>query len=200
MAHTPESKLNKYPEIPIEHIAHEFFQTPKEPILSLINTTPTPIQWHCARVLDVGAGRGSIGRTIMETTGATIDSIEIRSDEENILSAHSDHVWITDYMNWTPPQGYTPDIIISNPPFSKAVEVVEKSFALYPKCPLILLQRLDWMGSKKRSSFFNSNPVQALWILSQRPCFLSHSTQRDVWTYAWYWWNIPAEYHGIKSI
>jgi hypothetical protein len=200
MSHTPLSKLNKYPEIPIEHITHEFFETPSAPILSLINNIPTPIQWSKAKVLDVGAGRGSIGRTIRVQTGATVDSIEIRGDEEQILCAHSDHAWITDYLQWEPPEGYTPTIIISNPPFSRAVEVAEHSFHLFPQVPLVMLQRLDWMGSKKRSTFFNTHPVQALWVLSQRPCFLTHSTQRDVWTYAWFWWNIPTECHGIKSI
>lgn len=200
MAHTPLSKLNKYPEIPTDLIKYEFFQTPREPILSLIKTDPTPIQWSTARVLDIGAGRGSIGRTIKETTGASIDSIEIRGEEENILSAHSDQVWIEDYLQWIPPEGYKPDIIISNPPFSRAVDIAEHSFHLFPDCPLVMLQRLDWMGSKKRSSFFNSYPVEALWVLSQRPCFLTNSTQRDVWTYAWFIWNIPKEYQGIRSI
>jgi len=200
MAHTPESKLEKYPEIPRDLIKYEFFETPPAPILSLIHTNPSPIEWHSARVLDVGAGRGSIGKTIREQTGAIVDSIEIRSEEEQILSAHSDNIWITDYMNWTPPSGYQPSLCISNPPFSRAVDIAEHTFALFPKCPLVMLQRLDWMGSKKRSTFFNTHPVEALMVLSQRPCFLTHSTQRDVWTYAWFMWNIPKEHHGIKSI
>jgi len=200
MAHTPLSKLEKYPEIPPDLIKYEFFQTPPAPILSLINATPSPIEWSSARILDVGAGRGSIGRTIKENTGAIVDSIEIRSEEKQNLSAHSDHIWMEDYLQWTPPEGYTPNVIISNPPFSRAVDIVERSFHLFPNCPLVIFQRLDWMGSKKRSTFFNAHPVEALMVLSQRPCFLTHSTQRDVWTYAWFMWNIPKEHHGIRSI
>lgn len=200
MAHTPESKLDKYPEIPTDLIRYEFFQTPREPILSLLNTTPTPVEWHGSRVLDVGAGRGNIGRTIKGTTGAVVDSIEIRSEEKEVLSGHSENVWITDYLQWVPPVGYIPSIIISNPPFSKAVEVVEKSLSLFPNCPLVVLQRLEWLGSKKRMDFFNSHPVDALWTLSKRPSFLGTTRKIDIWSYSWFLWNVPTECHGIKSI
>jgi len=200
MAHTPESKLDKYPEIPRDLIKYEFFETPPAPILALLNTTPPPVEWSTARILDVGAGRGNIGRTIKEQAGATIDSIEIRSEEEQILSAHSDQVWIEDYLQWVPPVGYKPDLIISNPPFSRAVDIVERSFHLFPQIPLVMLQRLEWLGSRKRMGFFNHNPVQALWTLSQRPSFLGSSRKIDIWSYSWFAWNVPKECHGIKSI
>jgi hypothetical protein len=200
MARTPLSKLDKYPEIPVEHITYEFFQTPPAPILSLLNATPTPIQWSTAKVLDVGAGRGSIGRTIKEQMGSTVDSIEIRDEEKDILALHSDNVWITDFMNWTPPEGYTPSLIISNPPFSKAVDVAMHTFNLFPQVPLVMLQRLEWLGSKKRMGFFNTHPVEALWTLSQRPSFLGSSRKIDIWSYSWFGWNMPMQCHGIRSI
>lgn len=200
MAHTPQSKLKKYPEISSELIRFEFFETPREPILSLLNNGEGLVNWSNARVLDVGAGRGNIGRTIREATGAIVDSIEIRELERNNLVDHSDNLWMENFLQWTPPDGYKPDIIITNPPFSMAVDIAEQSFRLFPNCPLVMLQRLEWLGSKKRTDFFNANPVQGLWTLSHRPSFLGSHRKVDVWSYSWFMWDIPEACHGIKSI
>lgn len=200
MAHTPESKLKKFPEIPREHIEREFFETPREPILSLLGVDPAPVDWATARVLDVGAGRGAIGRTIKEVTGALIDSVEIREEECDALNAHSENVWIADFLSWEPPTGYKPDVIISNPPFSKAVDIAERAFSLFPNTPLIMLQRLEWLSSRKRMRFFANHPVQSLWTLSQRPAFLGANRQRDIWTVSWFGWHLPASCTGIRVI
>ncbi len=144
------------------------------------------------RCLDIGAGSGNIGEVIKEHSGATIDSVELRESEQAALQAHSDNVWIGDFMEWEPPVGYKPDYIISNPPFSKSVEIAEKCFELFPSVPLIMLQRLDFLSSKKRKPFFDEHPLDALWALSARPSFTA-SRKRDIWSYGWFMWGVDVE-------
>ncbi len=146
------------------------------------------------RCLDIGAGSGNIGKVIKEHSGATIDSVELRESELSSLQAYSDHVWICDFMEWEPPECYMPDFIITNPPFSKSVEIAEKCFKLFPSVPFIMLQRLDFLSSKKRKPFFDEHHIDALWVLSARPSFTA-SRKRDIWSYGWFMWGM-----GMKRV
>ena len=82
------------------------------------------------------------------------------------------------------------DLIITNPPFSKSIEFLKKS--LKEGSTICYLQRLNWLGSKKRKDFWNENTPDKLFILSKRPQFkkeLGLGEGTDSTEYCWFIWD-----------
>ncbi len=82
------------------------------------------------------------------------------------------------------------DLIITNPPFSKSLEFIEKS--LKEAKTVCYLQRLNWLGSKQRSEFWNTNPPDKIFVLSKRPQFMKEvglKSGSDSTEYAWFIWD-----------
>ena len=77
------------------------------------------------------------------------------------------------------------DLIVTNPPFSIALEFLEKS--LNEAKTVIYLLRLNFLGSQKRKQFWNDNPPTHIFVLSKRPSFTGKGT--DATEYAWFVWD-----------
>lgn len=87
------------------------------------------------------------------------------------------------------PIGY--DVIITNPPFSLSCEFLEKCKSLLaPGGTLIFLQRVNWLGSKKRVKFWErvTFPDKTP-ILVPRPKFNKAKKGTDSCEYCWYIWD-----------
>jgi len=78
------------------------------------------------------------------------------------------------------------DIIITNPPYSLALEFLEKS--LSEAKTVIYLLRLNFLGSQKRHKFWSLNPPTHLFVLSRRPSF-TEDGNTDSTEYAWFVWD-----------
>lgn len=64
------------------------------------------------------------------------------------------------------------DTVITNPPFNQATEFVEKALEHVADHGLvIMLQRLNWLGSQKRKQFWQTMPLAGVFIHSKRPGF-----------------------------
>ena len=82
------------------------------------------------------------------------------------------------------------DLIVTNPPFSIAMEFLEKS--LKEAKVVCYLQRLNWLGSKTRKDFWNRNTPDKIFVLSKRPQFkreLGLGSGSDSTEYAWFIWD-----------
>ena len=88
------------------------------------------------------------------------------------------------------------DLIITNPPFSIAQEFIEHSMSLAPT--VIMLLRINFLGSQKRYSFWQQFPPDGLYILSKRPSFTGTGT--DATDYAWFVWSDIKELQGLHWI
>lgn len=77
------------------------------------------------------------------------------------------------------------DFIITNPPFSLAFEFLQKSLKESPSVYYLL--RLNFLGSKRRKSFWQSNRPSHVLVLSKRPSFVNKKT--DSTEYAWFCWD-----------
>jgi hypothetical protein len=78
------------------------------------------------------------------------------------------------------------DLIVTNPPYSLALEFVKKGIE-DSICSFWLL-RLNFLASQSRKSFFLANPLSALIVLSKRPSFrLTGGT--DSTDYGWFVWD-----------
>jgi len=78
------------------------------------------------------------------------------------------------------------DIIITNPPFTHALEFLKKSLSEAPT--VIYLLRLNFLGSQKRHNFWLLNPLTHLFVLSKRPSF-TEDGNTDSTEYAWFVWD-----------
>lgn len=91
------------------------------------------------------------------------------------------------------------DLIVTNPPFSKSIEFVIKS--LIEAKTVCYLQRLNWLGSTSRKNFWNNNPPDKIFVLSQRPQFMKEmglKSGTDSTEYAWFIWDKLGIINGNK--
>jgi hypothetical protein len=103
----------------------------------------------------------------------------------------TDLVTGTDFMACTDCQ----DFIITNPPFSLALEFAQKSLSLSED--VLLLLPLGFLGAQKRRAWFQQREPDALFVLSERPSFTGNG-RTDAADYAWFYWG-PI-WHGIKHL
>lgn len=138
----------------------DFYPTPKEPvekILAEIDFTDV------SSFVEPCRGDG----VIYDRIACKKDYAEIR---ENI-----------DYFN----VDFKCDLIVTNPPFSIALDFLEKS--LRESKTVVYLLRLNFLGSQKRQEFWKKNPPSHLFTLSKRPSFTGKGT--DATEYAWFVWD-----------
>jgi len=77
------------------------------------------------------------------------------------------------------------DLILTNPPYSLALEFIEH--ALPRADTIIMLLRINYLGSIKRHNFWKQNEPDALYVMSKRPSFTGKGT--DATDYAWFVWD-----------
>lgn len=81
--------------------------------------------------------------------------------------------WTLDYLHsdtaWLDSREAPFDLIIGNPPFSLALEFVERSLDLGTVVVFVL--RLTFLASVKRAGLFAAHPPAAVWVLPSRPSF-----------------------------
>lgn len=83
------------------------------------------------------------------------------------------------------------DLIITNPPFSLSCEFLTKCMDLLAADgTLIFLQRVNWLGSKKRVKFWRDVTFpEKTPILVPRPKFNKAKKGTDSCEYCWYIWD-----------
>ena len=121
------------------------------------------------RVLDPSAGGCDKYEmsypTVLEKEGFLVESWDIRNDSRAEIKGR-------DFL--TTPTALLPtfDMIITNPPFKLAQEFTEKALDMVEDHGLvIMLQRLNWLGSQKRKPMWQSLPLAAVYVHSKRPGF-----------------------------
>lgn len=84
--------------------------------------------------------------------------------------------------------------VFMNPPFSKAVEFVEKSFELGAR-KIVCFQRFAWWESRKRRAFWRARPPQRIYICGDRADCWRHDIPDDQrgsstpTAHAWFVWE-----------
>jgi hypothetical protein len=108
-------------------------------------------------------------------TGAIYDRVEAAT------KIHAEISEGIDYLT-TP---FIAHVIITNPPFSLALEFLQKS--LLEAQTVIYLLRLNFLGSQARRNFWQQNRPSHVLVLSKRPSFTGGGT--DSTEYAWFCWD-----------
>lgn len=116
-------------------------------------------------------------RTFTEITN--IDSIDIREDSRAITKS--------DYLLIDCKNKY--DIMITNPPFNIAQEIIEKALDdVKNNGYVIMLLRLNYLGSKKRKLFWDNNMPKYVFVHHERMSFIK-SGGTDSIEYAHFVWQ-----------
>ncbi len=79
------------------------------------------------------------------------------------------------------------DLIFTNPPYSLAEEIITHALETWSKATVVMLLRLNFLGSQKRKPFWDKHPVNEIYVLSKRPSFMGKGT--DATEYAWFVWR-----------
>ena len=142
-------------------------------------------------ILEPSAGNGNFIIALREegyTNYNPITAIELREEERNnLIDSSADNVIITDFLTWKADREYI--TIIGNPPYSLALEIIEKCFEIATdKTEIIMLLRTAFLESKKRYKFWQKHPLNGLYVLSQRPSFLGNG-KSDATSYSFMVWN-----------
>lgn len=169
----------------------DFYVTPRSTINALFGNYDIKTGW----VLEPCAGNGSICKALRENPkwDGSLYAVEIREEEQYILSDYCDDVLIADFLqadlnNFAYPMPCPPKTIITNPPFSIAEEVIEKCFEIADdQTEIIMLLRLGFLEAVKRKTFWGKHPNVSLITLSNRPSFTGNGTDNSA--YGWYIWN-----------
>lgn len=170
----------------------DFYKTPDEAIEKILDAL---VDFYGDNILECCAGDGAIIKALRRNfEGIKISAIEIREEErENLIKAGADCVDIGDFLTLTPTSP-KPDLIITNPPYSIAQEIIGHCFKVAPDAEVVMLLRLAFLESKKRKAFWERHPVTQLYVLSERPSFTGKGT--DATAYAWFVWSK----HRVRKI
>jgi hypothetical protein len=111
--------------------------------------------------------------------------IDPRVDDACVVTA--------DYLDMQFPQRF--NVAITNPPFNLAMGIVEamREDATF----VIILQRLNWLGSEGRAGYFRAN-MPDVFILPNRPAFMLNAAGQPVTDncdYAWFAWGLTEGGH-----
>ena len=133
-----------------ERKAYDFYATPPETIRAFLANFDGISSGD--RILEPSAGNGQIVKVLREGGyDNRIDAVELRPEERGALEALADNVTIGSFFDYEPDCGY--DVIIGNPPYSLALDFINKSLELlHPGGLLIFLLRTNFLESEKRFS------------------------------------------------
>ena len=103
--------------------------------------------------------------TVLEKHGFTVDSWDMREDSRANLAG-------VNFLNVSSYESRKYDMIITNPPFNQAQAFTEHALEMVCEGGLvIMLQRLNWLGSQKRKPMWQKLPLAAVYVHSKRPGF-----------------------------
>lgn len=123
-----------------------------------------------AIVAAVNAVRGDVAWTAIDTRVVSP------------LDAYAATFFSADFLSTDPAPRWS--TIITNPPFSLAFEFVQHALRIAPY--VVMLLRVNFLGSAKRSAFFR-NEMPDIYVLPNRPSFTGKGT--DATEYAWMVWT-----------
>jgi hypothetical protein len=159
------------------------YQTPPEAVQALIRIERD----HLPKTLwEYGAGIGNIVTTLRQAGYICHAS--------DIYDYGFPGCKIEDYATAAPPLGV--EGIVTNPPFNRALEFLQKSISEVPYVAYLL--RTNFLESTRRLPFFRASPPARIWISSRRLPMM----HRFGWTgptaasnvcYGWFVWDAASD-------
>jgi len=146
-------------------------------------------------ILEPSAGQGVFINAIKNKhPDSQITGVEI---DPNATTPEGADEWISgDFLKQKISKRY--DLAIGNPPYGLALEFVQK--CLLHSDNTIMLLRLGFLASIKRSEFYRQNPPSHVHVLPNRPSFTGAST--DKYEYCFMSWGTATrtELHWLPTV
>jgi hypothetical protein len=171
---------------------------------------PTP-EWCTRRLLEVpglptfgtwlepAVGDGAIMRVVRDTyPDITWHTNDIRP--ESLLHAgiyHTATHYTGDFLALAPCITEKYSCIITNPPFSLAMEFVKASLPI--TYSVIMLLRLGFLESSDRNAWIRQNMPHYIYVLPNRQGGTADG-KTDVFTYAWFHWTPEWDHGALKPV
>lgn len=161
-----------------QHIA-DYYVTPINEIEKFLKNISID-----GKILDPCAGGDSINKmsypVALKNIYGDIDitTLDIREDSLAEIKAN--------YLNYNCKNQY--DVIITNPPFNQAFEIIKKALDdVKDGGKVIMLLRLNFLGSKERNKWLLNNPPSEIWVHTKRMSFIKGKGTDSI-EYAHYIW------------
>lgn len=168
-----------------QRVAADHYPTPSWCVHRLLETVDLP---H-GRWLEPCAGNGAIIDACNSMrAGLRWSAMELRPTCRAALSERVDAAEslllgdVREHADWLHAQ--QPDVIITNPPFRFARDVME--CVVGGDAVVVLLLRLNFLASASRATFMRRHPPD-VYVLPNRPSFVG-SGKTDSVEYAWFVW------------
>lgn len=161
----------------------EVFRTPAYCYDLLFDCHP---EWFVGRGFDPAAGDGRMIREIIRRGNPGPHFLNDIRDEELPKMVDCGHASVGDYLTMDDPPAC--DFMITNPPFTKAVEFVQKA-RTHVSGPICILQSTRWQSTQKRSEWLRTAGLALVLNLPRRPQWEVDSggkVRNNVMDFAWY--------------
>ncbi|KFL47925.1 hypothetical protein IL54_3352 [Sphingobium sp. ba1] len=162
---------------------YEVFRTPAYCYELLFDRHP---EWFTGRGFDPAAGDGRMIREIIRRGNPGPHVVNDIREEERPALIGCGEVTIGDYLSMVDPPAC--DYMITNPPFTKAVEFVQKA-RTHVSGPICILQSTRWQSTQKRSEWLRTAGLAQVLNLPRRPQWEVDSGEQvrnNVMDFAWY--------------
>lgn len=180
----------------------DFYATPAASVHSLLDRVGKELSDYGTDWLEPCVGDGAILRSVALygqwnrphhfPFHPTWDACDINPLPENCATPGLLSFHLGNYLLFSAERLY--NVIITNPPFFLAQEIIEHSLALYDgiyaadyQPVVIMLLRLGFLGSEKRSKWWQGKEPDAVYVLSDRPDFTGGGG--DSCDYGWFFFN-----------
>lgn len=132
-----------------------------------------PYVWECCD------GLGHMSNVLIQS-GYNVRRSDILTRSRNIEQI--------DFLNF---QGTWVGDIITNPPYSHAIQFVRKAIEVIPRgYKVAMFLRTLFLESKARKELFKQHPPKRIWVSSRRiPCGINGEFGASAQSYSWYIWE-----------
>jgi len=163
----------------------DVYDTPEDAVLPILNeiamwrhgSNLKRLHMKETAILEPCAGSGAILSLLRDRNHAAI-GWDIAPQAEGVCAV--------DFLAIDLPPCF--DLIITNPPFSKAQEIIDKARSLLlPDGMAVMLLRLAYLESQTRAEWWKAWMPERIYVLSKRPSFTGKGT--DSAAYAWFVWR-----------
>ena len=164
----------------------DYYATNPEAVRMLLAAHP----FAGKKILEPCVGGGHIANVLIEYFGESVTGIDV-------VDRGYPETEIADFLKWEPPEEY--DTIITNPPYSLAVEFIEKCIDCLRKGgQLATFMKIQFLEGVKRKEFFQKYPPKYLYVFTKRMTVFNNGREVDPKTgkpwvttlcNAWYIWE-----------
>jgi len=198
------------------HIKHEVYRSPLSVYKPLIDRLPE--YFENKSILDPSAGDGRMLKYIIEKYPKSQEFhwhflFDIREEEISLFESNS--FWLSknvsffnedfllkDSKSWFYEGRNThlgPHTMITNPPFSLAIPFIEKGLTLCND--VFILQRVNWLGTQKRSEWLSKASLKTIYIIPKRPVWeIDNRPENGADTYEYMWAHFQNNYKNKPQI